>query len=157
VTTNLPASAGSYSVFYCIALAARAAFWVACAYFNRAADGAGFAFWEAQTVAAEIAGQSTTVALNNVANSFAPQPETEALYPSLDPYLGPNPPPLNTAAGHAALITFVDSVYINLFNRPTDTPGENYWVDQLANGLVGLGAAALVIANGATGTDATRC
>jgi hypothetical protein len=124
------------------------------AYFNRAADSPGLAFWSGQITAAENEGQSAATALNSVANSFAPQPETEALYPSLDPYLTSSPPPLNTTSGIAAVTTFVDAVYMNLFNRAADTAGQNYWVGQIVNGSIGPGAAALAIANGAIGTDA---
>ncbi len=124
------------------------------AYFDRAADGAGYTFWEGQNVTAQNAGQSAALALTNIANSFAPQSETEALYPSLDPYLVPNPPPLNTPAGQTALSTFIGSVYESLFDRPADLAGKAYWVDQLTAGAVALGAAALAIASGATASDA---
>ena len=125
------------------------------AYFNRSADGPGFAFWNGQNVTAQNGGQSSEVALSNIANSFAPQSETETLYPSLDPYVGaPNPPPLNTPAGQAALNTFISAVYQNMFNRPADSAGANYWIGQITNGFVGLGAAALAIAGGATNADA---
>jgi hypothetical protein len=125
------------------------------AYFNRAADSAGFSFWQQQLTQAENQGQSAATALTNVANSFAPQSETEALYPSLDPYVGTsNPPPLNTAAGQGALNSFIVGVYGNLFGHAPNAAGQTYWVGQLTSGAVGLGAAALAIANGATGADA---
>jgi hypothetical protein len=125
------------------------------AYFNRAADGSGFSFWENQNVINLNAGQPAATVLTGMANAFAPQPETKALYPSLDPYLGtPNPPSLNTPAGQSALGTFITGVYSNLFDRAPDAAGEAYWVGQLSTGAVALGAAALAIANGATGADA---
>ncbi len=124
------------------------------AYFNRAADSAGLNYWEMQNAQARQGGQTAIAALTNVANAFAPQPETEALYPSLDPYLAPNPPPLNTPDGQSALTTFIDAVYSNLFNRTADPAGVTYWVGQLSGGAVAIGAAALAIANGAIGPDA---
>ena len=125
------------------------------AYFNRAADGGGFTFWEGQNAQAQNTGQSAALALTNIANSYAPQPETEALYPSLDPYVGtPTPPSMNTTVGQAALTTFITAVFNNLFSRAPDSAGEAYWVGQITGGAVGPGAAALAIANGATGTDA---
>jgi hypothetical protein len=119
------------------------------AYFNRAADGGGFGFWGGQNVQAQNGGQSAAIALTNIANSFTPQPETIALYPFLaTPNLN-----LNTPAAQAGLTTFINSLYGNLFGHAPDTAGLNYWLGQLTSGTVGLGAAALAIANGATGTD----
>jgi hypothetical protein len=57
-------------------------------YFNRSADSGGFSFWEGQNATAQAHGQSAPVALTNIANSFAPQVETEAIYPFLS---NPNP------------------------------------------------------------------
>jgi hypothetical protein len=120
------------------------------AYFNRAADGGGFDFWGGQNLQARNAGQETAVALTNIANSFTPQPETIALYP----FLGTPNLDLTSPAGQAGLTTFINSLYGNLFGHAPDTAGLNYWVGQLTSGTVGPGAAALAIANGATGTDA---
>src|ERR1019366_3169736 len=41
-----------------------------------------------------------------------------------------------------------------MFGRGADAVGQAYWAGQITSGAVGLGAAALAIANGATGTDA---
>jgi hypothetical protein len=120
------------------------------AYFGRAADGGGLAYWGGQDTQAQTAGQSASLALTNIANSFTPQAETLALYPFLaTPNLN-----LNTPTGQAGLTTFINSVYENLFGRAPDAPGEAYWVGQITSGAVGLGAAALAIANGAVGADA---
>ena len=120
------------------------------AYFNRAADPGGFGFWGGQNVLSQNAGQSTAIALTNIANSFTPQPETIALYP----FLGTSSLNLNTPEAQLGLTTFINSLYGNLFGHTPDVAGWAYWVGQLASGAVGLGAAALAIANGATGTDA---
>ena len=40
-------------------------------YFDRAADGNGYSFWEGQNAQAQTAGQSADEALTNIANSFA--------------------------------------------------------------------------------------
>ncbi len=120
------------------------------AYFNRAADGPGFAFWGGQSQQARSAGQSAAVALTNVANAFTPQPETIALYP----FLGTANVNLNTPAAQSGLGGFINSVYGNLFGHTPDAAGKNYWVGQVTSGAVGTGAAALAIANGATGADA---
>ncbi len=124
------------------------------AYFNRAADGPGDAYWGGQNVAAQAAGQSASLALTNIANSFAPQAETVALYPFLTPLVSGGTIDLSTPAAQTGLTAFVGSVYENLFNRAADQAGQSYWVDQITSGAVGLGAAALAIANGATASDA---
>jgi plastocyanin len=126
------------------------------AYFNRAADGAGFSFWNGQNVSAQNGGQSAARALTNIANSFAPQPETVAIYSFLGPLVSGGTVNLNTPAAQAGLTAFVRAVYQNLFNRVADPTGQSYWVGQITTGAVGLGAAALAIANGATGFDATE-
>lgn len=113
------------------------------AYFNRAADGAGFAYWMTQ---------SATLPLTSIANAFAPQAETIALYP----FLGTPTLNLSTPTAQSGLTTFINSVYENMFGHAADSAGGAYWVGQITNGAVGLGAAALAIANGATGTDATE-
>jgi hypothetical protein len=119
------------------------------AYFNRSADGAGDTFWVGQNIQAQASGQRAGAALSNIANSFTPQPETIALYP----FLGTPNLNLNTPAAQAGLTAFVGSVYGNLFGHAADQAGQNYWVGQITSGAVGLGAAALAIANGATGSD----
>ena len=120
------------------------------AYFNRAADGVGGTFWVGQNVQAQALGQGAGAVLTNIANSFTPQPETIALYP----FLGSTNVNLNSPAGQAGLTTFVTSLYGNLFGHGPDSAGQTYWVGQVTSGAVGLGAAALAIANGATGADA---
>jgi hypothetical protein len=119
------------------------------AYFGRAADGPGLTFWAGQDVQAQAAGQSAAVALTNIANSFTPQPETLALYP----FLGTPNLDLSSPNAQAGLSTFIDNVYSNLFGHAADANGKAYWVSQLTSGSVGLGAAALAIANGATSAD----
>jgi hypothetical protein len=119
------------------------------AYFGRAADGPGLTFWAGQDVQAQAAGQSSAVALTNIANSFTPQSETLALYP----FLGTPNLDLSSPNAQAGLSTFIDNVYSNLFGHAADANGKAFWVGQLTSGSVGLGAAALAIANGATGAD----
>ena len=119
-------------------------------YYNRAADAGGFNFWEGQDATAQAGGQSAAVALTNIANSFAPQAETEAIYPFLS---NPNPNFSNPTV-QAGLATFVGNVYENLFDHAADSGGLSYWTGQIETGAVGLGAAVLAIA-GPPGSDAT--
>ena len=123
-------------------------------YFNRAADGGGNTFWGGQNSQAQARGQSAAVAMSNIANAFAPQPETVAIYPFLAPLVSGGTINLNTPTAQAGLTTFIGSVYQNLFNRAADSAGQTYWAGQITIGAVGTGAAALAIANGATGADA---
>jgi plastocyanin len=111
------------------------------AYFNRAADGAGFNYW---------VGQSASLSSTSIANAFAPQAETLALYP----FLGTPNLNLSTPTAQSGLTTFINSVYQNMFGHAADAAGAAYWLGQITSGATGLGAAALSIANGATGTDA---
>jgi hypothetical protein len=120
-------------------------------YFNRSADGSGFAFWEGQDASAQAGGQSAAVALTNIANSFTPQAETVAIYP----FLANSNPNYSDPTVLAGLTTFVENVYTNLFAHAADSGGLAYWLAQIENGAVGLGAAVLAIANGAQGSDAT--
>jgi hypothetical protein len=120
-------------------------------YFDRSADAGGFNFWEGQNATAQAHGQSAAVSLTNIANSFAPQAETEAIYPFLS-----NPHPnFSDPTVQAGLATFIGNVYENLFDRAGDSGGVGYWTGQIESGTVGLGAAVLAIANGAIGSDAT--
>jgi hypothetical protein len=124
-------------------------------YFGRAPDASGFAFWEGQLASAEAHGQSLGTAIVNIANSFAPQPETDALYPILTPGVAISP---SSSSNVAAVQQLIDSVYANLFGRTinaaSDSGGE-YWVDQILTGSVPVGESILAIANGAQGSDAT--
>jgi len=119
-------------------------------YFNRAADAGGFNFWEGQDATAQSGGQSASLAMTNIANSFTPQAETIALYPFLsNPNANYSDPTVQ-----AGLATLVGNVYENLFDRAADSGGLAYWTGQIESGAVGLGAAVLDIANGAQGADA---
>jgi hypothetical protein len=126
------------------------------AYFDRSADGGGLSFWAGQIQRAQVGGQTGTIVASNVANSFAPQTETVALYSFLAPLVSGGTINPNTPVAQAGLTAFVGAVYQNLFSRAADSAGQNYWAGQITSGAVGLGAAALAIANGATGFDATQ-
>jgi hypothetical protein len=120
------------------------------AYFDRAADGGGFTFWGGQNVQTQKAGQSASTSLTSIANAFAPQPETDALYP----FLVNNSSNLTTPAAQSGAAMLIANVYQNLFGHAPDAAGAAYWLGQITSGAVGLGAAILAIANGAIGSDA---
>lgn len=84
------------------------------AYFGRAGDSTGTYFWMGNL----DAGQS----IDEVAMNFAKQIESQNLYPFLA-----SP----TTDSESARISFIDSIYQNLFNRAPDTAGQNYWDAEL--------------------------
>jgi hypothetical protein len=97
--------------------------------FNRAAEGPGSVYWDT--------GQPV-----QVAQSFVVQPEAAAL---------------GIPADHTnlpAVTTLIQVIYGNLFSHAA-AAGLVYWTGQITSGAVSLGAATYIIANGATGADAT--
>lgn len=106
-------------------------------YYDRAPDSVGETYWVGQL----RSGMTTA----QIAQSFSVQTESTSLYGFLA-----NPNTGNTAA----ITSFVDAVYSNLFNRLPDTAGEGYWVGQLKSGASTVGAAILNIITGAQGSDA---
>ena len=96
--------------------------------FNRAPDAAGINYWA-----------NSGMSIENIAQSFFDQPETQSLYPS-----------------STANSSFVASVYANLFNRAPDTDGLNYWVQELDSGSVSKQNFILAVINGAQNTDISQ-
>lgn len=83
-------------------------------YYDRAPDPAGLNYW--------IGRANAGMTLSEIANSFAVQTESTTKYP----YLAN---PLVASAD-----SFIDSVYMNLFNRAPDAAGKAYWLSELAGG-----------------------
>lgn len=103
-------------------------------YFNRAPDSEGLNYW--------IGRLNSGMGLLEIAQSFSVQPEATALYGFL-----------NTSS-RGAPDSFLDSIYRNLFNRPIETEGLNYWKSELASGKP-VGRAIVDIISGAMGADKT--
>jgi hypothetical protein len=117
------------------------------AFFGRGADAAGFEFWVNQFHIGEPT-QGAAAVFSNIASAFAPQAETEALYPFL---VHPQ------EASDAQVSTFLDSVYNNLFNRPGDAAGLAYWTGQIQATVAagqGIGSVLINIMSGAQDTAA---
>jgi Ca2+-binding RTX toxin-like protein len=109
------------------------------AYFGRAADPEGLNYW--YTVVT-----NHTNNLNNAANQFANSAEAHALYPFLS-----YPAVSNKEA-------FINSVYMNLFDRTAEAGGLAYWTGVLtvyADGTSNAGDVIKGIATGAQGSDIT--
>lgn len=96
--------------------------------FNRAPDTAGINYWA-----------NSGMSIENIAQSFFDQPETQTLYPS-----------------STTNSSFVTSVYGNLFNRTPDQEGLNYWVSELNNGNVSKQNFILAVINGAQNTTISQ-
>ena len=102
--------------------------------FNRAPDAAGLNYWV----------NDSGLTLEQISQSFFDQPETQSMYP----------PSLDNES-------FVQQIYLNLFNREPDQAGLQYWSDELdlydeSNGTLGIPRDKMILAvvNGAQGDDA---
>ena len=91
------------------------------AYFNRAPDAAGLAFW-----GAALANGTT---LTEAAALFMDQDETRQTYPE----------GLSNAA-------FTDAIYANVFGREADPAGKEFWIDVLNDGANEVGRDHFILA-----------
>ena len=94
------------------------------AYFNRAPDAVGLAFWSTA--------HASGLSLEEIAEGFADQPETRALYPE-----------------DSRSITFVHDVYQNVLGRAPDMEGLRFWSHVLDEGMVSPGGFILELLRGA--------
>ena len=114
-------------------------------YYGRAADAGRLSYWEQQYASLIASGHTVDQTLTIIANSFAVQAETVALYPELAGGI--------SSLTTAQLTSLVNQIYVNVFGATNS--GASYWVGQLKSGAVSLGSAVVAIENGATGVDAT--
>ncbi len=98
------------------------------AYFNRPADPAGLAYWV--DIVAKNGGSTAAVA-----HAFSGSAEYQATYAGFD---------------SAAI---VNKVYQNLFGRPAEATGLQFWSAHLDNGTINLGNIVTAIFAGAQGSD----
>ncbi|TVR02246.1 MAG: DUF1566 domain-containing protein [Desulfovibrionales bacterium] len=96
------------------------------AYWNRAADPHGLAYWR-------VLVEDATLTIPEIAENFALSEEAKALYPY---FRSPE------TATDEDRIFFIQSVYANLLNRtvPEDDAGLRYWVNELRVGNTTPGA-----------------
>ena len=97
------------------------------AFFGRPAEPAGAEFWNDYVVTEQAAGRNIDAVEQDLAARFAESEEAKDLYNFLkDP-------------GNGDLNQFVDAIYQNLFNRPAEDAGQQFWQtrfqDQLAQGV----------------------
>src|SRR6056297_929309 len=122
------------------------------AYYDRAPDPAGLAFWTAR-LNESLDGDSDGDAgrtLAEIADRFAAAAESQAVYPD---FLGDSDGD-GVADGNNSGV-FVTQVYINLFGRLPDEGGLNHWTKNIDNGNISPGEALLKIMAGAQGSDIT--
>lgn len=130
-------------------------------YYDRAADPFGFNFWTQTaypdllaTVEGEMPGATAEMqqeeVLARIAQDFARQPETKAIYSFF------------SVPTSASAIGFLDSVYQNLFNRSIEQEGKDFWEPLLMKAVSGdadapftVGEIILEIIKGAQEPDKT--
>jgi len=95
--------------------------------FKRAPDATGLNYWV----------NESGLNLEDIAQSFFDQSETQELYPS-----------------SVSTSSFITSVYSNLFNRSPDIEGFNYWLSELDNGIIIRSVFIQAVINGALNSDA---
>jgi hypothetical protein len=100
------------------------------AYFNRPADTAGLAYWEGVVEAAK----GSTAA---VSAAFAADTEYKTAYANM------------------SNADIVNKVYQNLFGRPAEAAGRDYWANLLDKKTITIDAVVTAIATGAQGSDLT--
>jgi len=106
-------------------------------YFGRAGDPGGLNYW--------VGRYNGGASLDQIANTFAVQPEATSLYA----WLGA--PNLNVG-----IAEFITEVYQNLFNRNPEPAGLAFWTQYLTEKGVGsAGVAIQTIINSAQGSDVT--
>jgi hypothetical protein len=90
-------------------------------FFGRGADAPGHSFW-VNEFNTGLPSQGPAVLFANIASSFGVSDEAKALYPFLvSPF----------TASDADIGSFLDAVYGNMFNRPSDAAGLAYWTGQI--------------------------
>ena len=117
------------------------------AFFGRAADADGFDFWVDQ-FNVNKATQSPAMLFANIASSFGISNEAKSIYPFLA-----NP----SGASDDQILSFIATVYNNLFNRIGDNDGLAYWAGQIKATLQAgkfVGSVLVDIMSGAQNTQA---
>ena len=125
-----------------------AAFYVG--YYGRAAEPGGLTFWSEFIEGRVVGGQPVDELIQEISARFADENETATLYPFLgaERQGGANPDEADA---------FVNQVYENLFNRPAEQAGEDFWSDRIVTRTEDDQSIADIIVsfvNGAQGNDA---
>jgi len=119
------------------------------AYFGRAPDPEGLAFWTQQYDDGLAGSKSSQVILDDIAESFRLSDEAAARFPFLS--VSRNGP-----VDDASIESFVTAVFDNLFNRDPDADGLAFWTGEIRERLADgtrLGDILVDIAAGAQDSD----
>ena len=115
------------------------------AYFNRAADADGFDFWK-KSFNTYYTGSSVTTdtekeeqALQQITSDMATSKEYLELYPN-----------------SLSSTDFIDTIYSNLLDRPSDLEGLNFWSGHIDNETMSKEQAILNMIAGAKGNNSTQ-
>jgi hypothetical protein len=112
-------------------------------FFSRGADAAGFQFWVDQFNTG-LPVQGPLALFANVCSAFGvSSTEAKGIYPFLAHPSG---------SSDSQIGDFLNSVYLNLFNRSSDAAGLSYWTGQVKQALAGgqfVGVALVSIIGGA--------
>ena len=116
------------------------------AFFGRAPDPPGRTFWDGEFSQGAAQGKSAKQLLADIASSFGSDDEAKDTYSFLrDPQNGD-------------IDTFINSIYQNLFSRPPDAAGLQFWRGEIQTALSKggfVGDAIVDIVSGAQGDDIT--
>jgi len=106
-------------------------------FLGRGADRDGFDFWVQQFVAHETTANPADL-LAGISGSFGVSDEAKSVYSFL---VNPH------GASDTQIVSFLDSVYLNLFNRTTDDEGRAYWSNEIKETLAAGGPVGSVLMN----------
>jgi uncharacterized protein YkwD len=115
------------------------------AYFNRAADAQGFGFWKKSfnsyygTAQAATDTEKEELALQRITSDMSGSDEYKALYPD-----------------SLSSVDFIDTIYTNLLDRPSDLDGLNFWSGHIDKGSMSKEQAILNMIAGAKGNNSTQ-
>lgn len=107
------------------------------AYFNRPADTAGLNYYEGVLESAKGDAKVIATTMAAISASFAASAEYKAAYANM------------------SNADIVNAVYMNIFGRPAEEAGKNYWAGQLDAKTVTIDKVVTAVAAGAQGSDLT--
>ena len=115
------------------------------AYFNRAADAQGFSFWKNSfnsyygIAEASTDTEKEQLALQRITSDMSGSDEYKALYPD-----------------SLSSVDFIDAIYTNLLDRPSDLEGLNFWSGHIDKGSMSKEQAILNMIAGAKGNNSDQ-
>ena len=99
------------------------------AYFERAPDADGLAYWV----------NDSGLTIEQISQSFFDQPETQAKYPE-----------------SMSSAEYIETIYQNVFDRSADAAGAVYWASELDSGNIQRSDMVMAVVNGAIDSDTSK-